>query len=129
MKRFSIGMLVVAVSLCLPLLTGCGGGGGGVPVDTRPPAIVSVNISRQAGTGAVEVRARVSDVESGVARVEVQALGISQGIAMQPASGVDWYLAVLTEETGRLWVRAVDNAGNEAVSEEVRVPPPNPPSF
>lgn len=125
MSRLTAGMLVVAASLSLPLSTGCGGGG--APADTRPPAIVSVNVSRQAETGAVEVLARVSDVESGVSRVLIQAAGISQEIAMQPASGVDWYRAVLTEETGRLRVRAFDNAGNEAVSGEVRVPPPGPP--
>lgn len=127
-KQLAVGMLVMAILPCLPLFTGCGGGGG-APADTRPPAIMSVNVSRQAETGSVEVMARVSDVESGVARVLIQAAGISQEIAMQPASGVDWYRAVLTEETGRFRVRAFDNAGNEAVSGEVRVPPPNPPSF
>lgn len=126
MKRLSLIGATCAGLLSLVLFSSCGGG---TSADTSPPSIISVNVSRLADTGGIEVLAQVSDAESGVSRVVLQAAGISQEITMQPAPQGDMYRVVLPAETGHFRVRAIDKAGNEAVSGEYRVPPPNPPAF
>lgn len=133
-----ITLSVVGVSLLVACGGGGGGGGGGVtppddttpPADTTPPVVRLVTPSRVT-TGSVVLEAEVTDEGGrGVKEVWLEAAGISQAVAMQPVSGKpNIYRAELTQETGRLRVRAVDGAGNTTISDWVQAPAPYPPRF
>ncbi|GIV19878.1 MAG: hypothetical protein KatS3mg023_1629 [Armatimonadota bacterium] len=105
-------------------LFGCGGGGGGIPLDNTPPVLSAVDLTREAGK--LVVRAQATDSQSGIATVYVITPAVPQGVMMQ-AAGAGVYRAELPENTARVQVKATDRAGNESFSPEMRVPPPAPP--
>lgn len=120
MRRFAL----MVMSGLMWILFGCGGGGGGTPSDSTPPVLSAVNLTREAGK--LVVQAQASDAESGIAVVYVITPLAPQGMMMQVA-GAGVYRAELPENTALVRVKVRDRAGNEALSPEVRVPPPAPP--
>lgn len=126
--------ILITVSIVGASLTvACGGGGGGgvtPPADPTPP-VVHLGTPSRSATGSIVLEVEVTDEGgSGVKEVWLEAAGISQAVAMQPVSGKpNIYRVELTQETGRLRVRAVDSAGNTTTSDWVQAPAPNPPRF
>lgn len=123
---------IVALSLLTGLFfVGCGGGTGKLPYDPTPPVIGTPSVTREAGTNKVKVQVQAFDTGTGVASVVALAVGLDPApaaAAMQPVPGtVDQYQVTLPGSTVRLQVKAVDRSGNETLSTEIRVPPPNPP--
>ena len=110
----------------------CGGCGmflsdGGV-ADTTPPLITNLQ-TRYRENNQLVVQADVTDAESGVAQVWVVRVGSgpeATEIAMQSTGG-NTYQAVISSPTARVRVKARDQAGNEALTDETRVTPPPPP--
>lgn len=123
--------LTVLGGLASMWLVGCGSAEkGGVPFDPTPPVVGTPSVTREAGTNRVLVQVQAFDVGTGVASVTVWAVGVNPTptpVAMQQVPGTEQYQATLPSDTVRLQVKAVDRGGNEAVSAEIRVPPPSPP--
>lgn len=116
--------------LAMLLLAGCGAAEKGLPFDPTPPVIGTPTLTREASTNRVLVQVQAFDVGTGVASVTVLAVGVDPTptpIAMQQIPGTEQYQATLPASTVRLQVKAVDRGGNEALSAEIRVPPPAPP--
>ncbi|GBC95256.1 hypothetical protein HRbin16_01043 [bacterium HR16] len=116
--------------MAVALLAGCGGAEKGLPFDPTPPVIGAPAVTREAGTNRVLVQVQAFDVGTGVASVTVLAVGVDTTptpVAMQQVPGTEQYQATLPASTVRLQVKAVDRGGNEALSAEIRVPPPAPP--
>lgn len=121
-------MFVAAISSLL--LAGCGGGGGGVK-DTTAPAVTGLTVVRTAGntphvtvnvvddlTGVSSVTAVVEDATAGAAPVRVP---------LAPVAGSEGgYAGDLNSTAVAVKVEAKDTAGNTTVTDQVKVPPPDP---
>lgn len=126
-NRWFIALAGVATLLGL---SACGGGGGSTGItDQAPPVVDGVQASR-AANNQVMVEAQVYD-DIGIASVEVRAVDGSLTTNQFPMSREygNRYRATLPENVLRVTVRATDTAGRTSQSNEVLVPPPNPPSF
>jgi hypothetical protein len=123
-RTYLVGVLLAVLG------AGCGGGGGvggPPPSDTERPRIASVDATRQAGK--IVVEAVVTDAGgSGVAQVRVLTPDTSVVWTMPPA-GPNLYRLELPAETGRMRIWARDGAGNEALSDWILAPAPDPPDF
>lgn len=127
MRRLLLGFGVLVAAVWT--LSGCGGGGGAPVVqDTTPPSISGLQ-TRYEGDLLV-VQAEIVDTGTGVKRAWVVRRGLNANqseVEMQPVSGTNTYRATIGEVTARVQVRARDGAGNEAQTDETRVPPPPAP--
>lgn len=119
----------LVAGICSLLLAGCGGGGGGVK-DTLAPTVTGLTVVRTAAntphvtvnviddlTGVATVTAIVEDATAGAApvRVPLAAVGTEGN-----------YAGDLGSTAVAVSVEAKDTAGNVKLTDQVKVPPPDP---
>lgn len=123
-------ILVLAGWIAVWGLSACGGNGGNTMItDQAAPVIDAVRASRSTNNR-VLVEAQVYD-DSGIGVVEV--LAVDSGLLTRQYTMIhhhgNRYRAELPQNVLRVTVRATDTTGKVAQSNEVLVPPPDPPSF
>lgn len=121
--------IAFAISTCW--LYGCGGGGGG-PSETQPPQIE--NVSLTLSDGQVTIRAKVTDVGSGVQKVSAKISypdGTQATFDLKREGSTDLWSVTFASQRDMFQVSVIarDKAGNEAVAQESQIHTPPPPPF